>query len=112
MIPRPQTDVIHIYSAKNQKATRYYDGNGSKPMTFTNKPKRLLWVGCCNRKRRAENCIVQCYYDYTAYWCAPGCGCKSAREIKAKRNKEFRNRSRAAKLGWEKRMFNAATPSD
>lgn len=99
---------LHIYAARHQPATLYEDDCGARLLKFTNTNNRLLWVRCCERKRRAEHCTVQCYYDAHYYWCAPGRGCKSAREIKAKRNREFRNRSRAAKLAWGKRRMERA----
>ena len=95
-----QMNNLHIYTARFQPATKYTDNCAGETFVFTNPPKKLFYVECCRRFRRAENCVVQAYYDHTSFWCAPGKGCKSKREIKAKRNKEFRNRSAGAKAGW------------
>jgi len=85
----------HFYSAPLQPATGrvVFDDEGH---WFNGWPgNRLLWCGCCRKRRLAKNCVVQSYYDGLYIWCAPEKGCNSEREIKAKRNKEFRNRSRA-----------------
>ena len=91
---------IHIYRASDQPATRWVDNHTDREIVFTLKPNRLVWCYNCNRRRPAKNCIVHSYYDATYFFCATGKGCKSEREIKAKRSREYRNRSRGQKRRW------------
>jgi len=88
---------IHIYRAPSQPATGFKDYTFGPPMAFSFKPRKLIFARCCGRRRLAQNCVVQCYYDGMDLWCAPGKGCKSEKEKGAKRSREFRNRSRAQK---------------
>jgi hypothetical protein len=96
----PSKNYVHIYTAKGQPATRYVDDYSGKRMIFRRPPKSLLWCHSCYQRRRAENCVVQVYYDCVQVWCAPGRGCKSEREIRKKQLRAFRNRS----AGQRKRL--------
>jgi hypothetical protein len=71
--------MIHIYSAKEQPATRYKVGENEGRPSFIvrNSPRRLLYCHQCKRRRWAKYLIVQVYYDMTAVWCKPGHGCRS-----------------------------------
>ena len=90
----------NLYTAPLQPATCWTDNTGYRPTTFRWPANRLLWCQCCKKRRPAKNCVVQSFYDATDIWCAPNKGCKSKREISAKQNIEFRNRSAGAKAGW------------
>jgi len=87
--------ILHLYTVAHQPATAYvvqYIG-GEVHTGF--RPGQWIWCLCCGKKRRAKNCVVQCYYDGMNIWCAPGYGCKHPQEIARKRRKEHMNRSRA-----------------
>jgi hypothetical protein len=96
---------VHIYTTNEQPATRYVDSNGPTPYTFTQPGNSLIWCRCCERRRPAKNCTVQCYYDATYFWCAPGKGCKDPKVIAAKKRREFRNRSAGQKRRWAARVI-------
>ena len=70
---------VHIYTAPMQPATRFVDRNGDKPLWFRNKTHRLLWTGCCHKRRWAKYVLVQTFYDGLRFWCAPGHGCKKGK---------------------------------
>jgi len=91
---------IHVYTAPLQPATGFNDYTFEPPMEFSFKPRKLVFARCCGRRRLAQNCVVQCYYDGMDVWCARGKGCKSEKGKEAKRSREFRNRSRAQKARW------------
>jgi hypothetical protein len=93
---------MHIYHEPSQPATSFKDYNFDPPMEFTAPGNRLYWTHCCYRRRPAKNSVLQVYYDLINIFCAPGKGCKSSKEIKAKRKREFTNRSRAQKARWAK----------
>ena len=93
---------VHIYTAAMQPATCFVDHNMNPPYTFRWSPHMLIYVECCDKRRRAANCVVQVYYDHLAVWCAPNKGCKSQTFIEKKRRREFRNRSRAQRARFRK----------
>ena len=93
---------VHIYTAGMQPATSYVDNCGDIEIKGGFTPNKLIYTRCCNKKRMAKDCVVQCYYDGMSVWCAPGCGCKSEFEIEAKRKKEFDNRSAGQKKRYAK----------
>lgn len=71
--------TLHIYTAPLQPATHFVDANVDPPMTITVAPRKLIYTECCNRRRQARYIVVQCYFDCTRRWCAPGRGCKGER---------------------------------
>lgn len=89
--------MIHIYTEKLQQATSWVYYNGQKFIKVYLKQNKLLWCHCCEKLRRAKNCVIQSYYHGLYVWCAAGKGCKSDKVIAAKRRKEFRNRSAGQK---------------
>lgn len=93
---------LHIYTAHIQPATNFLDYTFDPPMGHSYKAHRLLWAHCCGKRRRAENVVVQCYYDGWTFWCAPNHGCKNPDVIAQKFRKTFRNRSAAQKIRWAK----------
>jgi len=69
--------IIHIYTAKQQPATRFkVDMDRAKPSWITIPGNRLLYTDCCGTRRPAKNLTVQVYYDHTSVWCADSKGCK------------------------------------
>lgn len=95
--------MIHVYTVIAQPATRFVDDCGLKPVVITHADNARVWCGCCGRRRLAKNAVVHVYYDHHSYWCAPGKGCNGEPEVKAKRWRQFRNRSLAAKAAWARR---------
>lgn len=91
---------VHIYTAKGQPATRYMDEVAGRRMIFRRPPKSLLWCHACYQRRRAENCVVQVYYDYVAVWCAPGKGCKDPEAIAKAERRKTRNRRLGQLRRW------------
>lgn len=95
---------FHLYVAERQPATHYIDDvSPGHRIEFHQPAHALVWCGCCEQKRRAENAVVQIYYDCTLFWCAPGRGCKDPEVIAAKRRREFRNRSLGNRAAWARR---------
>lgn len=69
--------MVHIYVTKKQPATRQRIALlPGKPFIFRLKPRQLVWCSCCKKKRIADNCYAQVYYDLTRYSCREGKGCK------------------------------------
>jgi hypothetical protein len=95
---------LHIYTASFQPATCWTDNCGTEPFTVHWSAYQLLVCRCCYQRHRAENCVVQCFYDGLNIWCAPGKGCQSKALIASKQRREFRNRSRGQKRRWAKRI--------
>lgn len=93
---------IHVYMQKMQPATHFVDNCGSAPATAGYAPKSLVYCECCSRRRRAENCGVQVYYDCLKIFCADGKGCNNQREIERKARRIHNNRSRGQKRRWNK----------
>ena len=91
---------LHIYRCAQQPATGFTDHSFDPPHTHAYAPRRLLWAECCGKRHRAENIVVQCYYDGWRFWCSPGKGCKDPRTIHAAERRRFRNRSRGQKRRW------------
>lgn len=96
---------MHIYRADDQRATDYVDNVLDTPHRITNPPGRLFWAHCCHKRRPAKNLIVHVYYDCTAFYCAANKGCNDPAFIKAKRNREYRNRSLGNKAAWARRKI-------
>lgn len=63
-------DLLHVFRAKDQSATRYRCGAG---FTIKNKPTSLFWCYGCGRRRQAKNLRVQSYYDGDRFFCKGGC---------------------------------------
>ena len=95
--------VVHIYSARPQPATDFVHDSFDPPIHITRPDGALVWCECCTRRRLAKNATARVYYDHISYWCADGKGCKDKAYVAARRRREFRNRSRAAKAAWIKR---------
>ena len=94
---------VHIRCARAQPATNFFDDSLDPPTNITRPDGALVWCECCTRRRLAKNATVRVYYDHISYWCADGKGCKAEAYVEARRRREFRNRSRAAKAAWIKR---------
>jgi hypothetical protein len=76
----PTPTAVHIYTRNHQPATRFVIDIGfEKPRRFwtRNPPHRLVPTSCCRKRRWAQHCTVQVYYDRVPFWCRPGKGCKS-----------------------------------
>lgn len=77
--------TLHVYTARSQPATRWRDpaavryGPRRRHWWHTNKPNRLLWTSCCDRRRPAKNLRVQLYDDEIRVFCSAGKGCKKER---------------------------------
>lgn len=91
------TGSLHIYTRPLQPATEWVDNCGPTPMTICWPPRLLIWCRACYRRRRAENCVVQAYYDALMIWCAPGKGCKDPVYLARIERRKTRNR-RAGQL--------------
>jgi len=75
--------TLHLYTAKAQPATRFVvDVDLGEPWTVEYKPRSLVRCWRCNRRRWAERCVVQAYYDGARFWCRDVKQCK---KVKAKR---------------------------
>jgi len=70
----------HIYVADDQPATRFFlevqIGEVWKKMWFTRRRRSLVWCSSCHKRRWSANCIAHVYYDYTAFYCRKGKGCR------------------------------------
>ena len=86
--------MTHIYTANTQPATGWIDQCGEVEIRGGFDAGEMIRCGCCDKKRPAEDCVVQCYYDGMSVWCAEGKGCKSHAEIEQKRLIAHGNRSR------------------
>lgn len=95
--------MIHVYTAPMQPATKWVDRSSGHPLRGGWRGGAAIMCQCCWQKRRARNCIVQCFYDGLYVWCAPGKGCKDPAKIAASKRREFRNRSRGNRLAWQRR---------
>jgi hypothetical protein len=72
---------LHIYSAANQPATRFkIDVGGIKPFWRRCKRRTLMVCWNCRTQHRAENMVVQVYYDSIRPFCKVGTGCKARRK--------------------------------
>lgn len=91
---------MHIYTANMQPATGYVDQCGEIEFSGGYTPYQLIYCRCCGKKRRAKNCVVQCYYDGLRIWCAEGKGCKNLAAVAARKRKHHMNRSRAQQARW------------
>lgn len=92
--------MTHIFTTHMQHATNYTDRCGEVDIVGGFEPDALIYADCCGEKRPASDCVVQCYYDGMAVWCAPEKGCKDPQVIAEKRAREFVNRSAAQKKRW------------
>jgi len=86
-------NYAHIFTTNKQPATSFTDNCGSTPLTGGWKPSVMLWTDCCDKKRKAGSCEVQCFYDGLRVWCADGKGCKNPHMIAKKRRAQHMNRS-------------------
>ena len=84
--------MTHIYTANTQPATGWIDQCGEVEIRGGFDAGEMIRCGCCGKKRPAEDCVVQCYYDGMSVWCAHGKGCKDPLVIAAKKAREFCNR--------------------
>ena len=74
-------DSLHIYSAGNQPATRFrVDVGAIKPFWRRFKNHTLMTCWNCRKRHRAENMVVQVYYDSIRPFCKSGKGCKLLRK--------------------------------
>ena len=89
---------LHIYTRPHQPATCWTDHNG--PFTIRWAPRKLVRCQSCWQRRRAENCVVQAYYDHVAVWCAPDRGCHDPAVIAARERAMFRRRSAGQRKRW------------
>ncbi|MCR4319730.1 MAG: hypothetical protein NUV74_05265 [Candidatus Brocadiaceae bacterium] len=87
--------MLHIYTANMQPATDYLDWCGEVEFRGGFEPEKRIYTDCCGKKRKAKDCVVQCYYDGLGVWCAEGRGCKNPQTIAAKRWREHMKRSHA-----------------
>ena len=94
--------MISIFRETLQDATNYIDVHSNEPMKCGFDPDDLIYTNCCQEKRQAKYCVVQCYYDSLAIWCKKGNGCKDPAIIEAKKQQEFKNRSEGQKRRWRK----------
>lgn len=94
---------VHIFTTNLQPATGFVDNNFAEPVNMAFDPDELLYTECCDKQRPAKDCMVQCYYDRLAAWCADGKGCKDPAVIAEKKAKEFANRSAGQKRRWVKK---------
>lgn len=92
--------MAHIYTESMQPATSFIDQCGEVEIVGGFAPDLLIFTECCNQKRPAKDCVVQCFYDGMPVWCAPGKGCKDPQVIAEKRAREFANRSAGQKMRW------------
>lgn len=71
---------IHVHTAPEQPATRFEVPlcESSRPLVFTNDPEALIVCQNCKRARRAQNLVVQVYFDLHRFFCKRGHGCRKA----------------------------------
>lgn len=93
---------VHIYAESKQSAVKFMDYTFDPPMVHGYGPRKLIYTECCSMRHRAENIVVQCYYDGWRFWCAQGHGCKDPEFIAARERRAFRNRSNGQKRRWLK----------
>ena len=68
---------VHFYVAKSQPATRYLVDlfDDCEPMVFEQPPRSLVRCVNCLRRRWAERCSVQVYYDSIRFFCTDKARC-------------------------------------
>ena len=68
---------VHFYVAKSQPATRYLVDlfDDREPMVFEQPPRSLVRCVNCLRRRWAERCSVQVYYDSIRFFCTDKARC-------------------------------------
>ena len=93
---------IHIYTASMQPATDWTDNNSDQPRHGGYAPDATIYPLCCNKRRAAADCVVQCFYDGLRIWCAPDKGCHDPAVVAAKKAREFARRSAGQKARWAK----------
>lgn len=89
--------MLHVYTETMQPATNWVDTHSGEPIHMGLEPEQLVYTDCCKRRRPAKDCVVQCYYDGLAVWCAPEKGCKDPQVIAERKAREFANRSAGQK---------------
>lgn len=69
---------LHIYRAKDQKATHFVDdcAGPEHRRVVRYKPRKRLPCFGCGKWRWAANLTVQVYYDAVRFFCMKGKGCK------------------------------------
>jgi len=104
--------MVSIYTTHMQPATGWIDQCGEVEIRGGFDAGEMIRRGCCDKKRPAEDCVVQCYYDGMSVWCAEGKGCKSHAEIEQKRLIAHGNRSRGqmARRAKERLLLAAVVP--
>lgn len=85
---------LHVYTAAMQPATAFVDRCGEVEIEGGFDAGTMIYTHCCGKKRLAEKCVVQCFYDGLSIWCAAGHGCKHPGALATKRRREHMNRSR------------------
>lgn len=88
---------MHIFTAELQPATNWVDWSLGEPIHGGYDPDELIYTKCCRKNQAAKDCVVQCYYDELAVWCAPGKGCKDPKAIEEHKARVSENRSAAQK---------------
>lgn len=78
---------LHVYTARNQPATRYVVDlfGDDEAMVFEQPPRSLVRCWSCERRRWAERCHVQVYYDSTRFFCNDKVQCKASRRGRRRR---------------------------
>lgn len=94
--------MLHIYTARFQPATCYTFDLDGEQVQLGFEPDAMIYTDCCRKKRPAKDCVVQCYYDHTAVWCAQDSGCKDPQVVAERKAREFANRSAGQKARWAK----------
>jgi|GEM_PF-6160868 hypothetical protein len=65
---------VHIFAAKPQPMTRYFDENfPPRGRWFKTSPRKRYTCHFCRSVREARNLTIQVYYDTTRIRCAGGC---------------------------------------
>ena len=93
---------MHIYTETMQPATGWIDAHSRDPLRMGFEPEKLIYTDCCGKQIPAKDCVVQCYYDRVAVWCAKNKGCHDPQFIAEKKAQEFANRSAGQKTRWVK----------
>lgn len=89
----------HVYTSALQPATDFTDDSLTPPAKVVYRPGELVFTSCCEKRRRAANAAVQCYYDGRRFWCIDGKGCKDPRMAEARRHRQIKRRGAGAKRG-------------
>ena len=93
---------VHIYTASAQPATDWVDHNSDAPIHGGYAPDAMIYTLCCGKRRRADECVVHCFYDHLHIVCAPDKGCHDPEAVAAKKARQFARRSAGQKARWAK----------